>query len=401
MGPSKTVRLTPVFFAVVCFLLVLTWRFQTRKVVCPPEAQDDSETDELDTLLRPIKYSYKMWTPFFNRPGYDLNTKDLPRILFWTTVDGAWHSGLRDENIEELEYEPCPERCYIANDRRLLYSSDAVVFYGNDVSGDDLPKMRAPCQKWVYWSLDSPKPSKIKGFENLFNWTMTYRSDSDIVYNQGSVLKESSGREYSKSALEHTWRGKSKMAAWAPKKCQTTGGREKFVKELQNHMTVDVYGECGNNTCVDDLEHSCYKRFEKEHFFFFAFESAICKDFVSESFYTALLFDVIPVVFGGADYDAVAPAGSYIDALKFKTRKDLADHLKEVAEDFTMYSRYFDWKRHYQVRTRTKHNFCELCRRLHQETFDKPTTYRSISHWWNDMSKCRTWHEGGHITAAT
>ena len=53
----------------------------------------------------------------------------------------------------------------------------------------------------------------------------------------------------------------------------------------------------------------------------------------------ALQLDVIPVVFGGADYRAIAPPRSFINALEFDSPKQLAEALAVIAADKELYNR--------------------------------------------------------------
>jgi alpha-1,3-fucosyltransferase len=57
---------------------------------------------------------------------------------------------------------------------------------------------------------------------------------------------------------------------------------------------------------------------ERDYKFYLAFENAICPDYVTEKFYNTLLFSTVPIVYGGADYEAIgAPPNSYIDVRYF------------------------------------------------------------------------------------
>jgi hypothetical protein len=59
---------------------------------------------------------------------------------------------------------------------------------------------------------------------------------------------------------------------------------------------------------------------ERDYKFYLSFENSICPDYVTEKFYNPLLFSTVPIVYGGADYDAVgAPQNSYIDVRSFKS----------------------------------------------------------------------------------
>ena len=52
---------------------------------------------------------------------------------------------------------------------------------------------------------------------------------------------------------------------------------------------------------------------EQDYKFYLSFENSICVDYVTEKFYNALLFNTVPVVYGGADYSRLAPNMSYIN----------------------------------------------------------------------------------------
>ena len=67
---------------------------------------------------------------------------------------------------------------------------DAVVFhdpYWYDRS--DVPAKRSPHQRYVYWTIEAPgfwvSVGKLAESSDFFNWTMTYRWDSDIVVPYG------------------------------------------------------------------------------------------------------------------------------------------------------------------------------------------------------------------------
>ena len=49
----------------------------------------------------------------------------------------------------------------------------------------------------------------------------------------------------------------------------------------------------------------------------------------------------MPVVYGLADYDVIAPPHSYINALDFPNVKNLAEYLKYLDNNDTAYNEYF------------------------------------------------------------
>ncbi|KAH6937924.1 hypothetical protein HPB50_005248 [Hyalomma asiaticum] len=197
---------------------------------------------------------------------------------------------------------------------------------------------------------------------------------------------------YSEQSLMNAWKAKSKTAVWAVSSCRTFGKREDYIQELQKHLYIDVYGECGQNVCPKEKPFSCYKMFARNYFFYLSFENCICKDYVTEKLFKLLMYDIIPVVYGGANYTLVAPPGSFIDALGFESPMHLARHLKKVARDFNLYKRHFQWKAKYSIRPVAGYNFCALCRKLHSEDFRKTSVVPDIYHWWNTSSCCRAWN---------
>ncbi|KAH7963703.1 hypothetical protein HPB52_022431 [Rhipicephalus sanguineus] len=277
----------------------------------------------------------------------------------------------------------------------MLSVSDAVVFYGPDTDPEHMPGERAPFQKWVYWSLEPPWHTPVallKDLNNTINWTMTYRFDSDVLNNYATITELMPAKPYSKESLKNVWKGKSKTAVWAASKCKTFGKRENYIEELQKHLYVDVYGKCGENVCPLKKASSCYQMFAKNYFFYLSFENCICKDYATEKLFKPLMHDIIPVVYGGANYSHVAPPGSYIDALSFESPMHLARHLKKVARDFNLYKSYFEWKGRYNIDPFATYEFCTLCRKLHSEDFKKTSVVPDIYHWWNTTSYCRAWN---------
>jgi len=67
---------------------------------------------------------------------------------------------------------------------------DAIVFHDPFWVGiDQIPTKRSPHQRYIYWTIEAPGSStfmaKWEEASEFFNWTMTYRWDSDIVVPYG------------------------------------------------------------------------------------------------------------------------------------------------------------------------------------------------------------------------
>ena len=121
--------------------------------------------------------------------------------------------------------------------------------------------------------------------------------------------------------------------------------------------------------------------------FYLAFENSNCKDYATEKFYSSLDMAIVPIVMGGANYSAIAPPGSYIDAGSFSSAKDLAKELKRLSNSKEEYLRFFSWKAKTEVVDGFSQMGCNLCKALHESKPDK--TYQDLGAWWRDGGNCQ------------
>lgn len=167
--------------------------------------------------------------------------------------------------------------------------------------------------------------------------------------------------------------------------------REDYVRELQKHFRVDIWGACGKTRCSRQSHNECEKRITKQYKFYLAFENNLCEDYVTEKFFVRMRSDIIPVVRGGAKYAFFGPPGSYIDVTDFEGPKELADFLHALDRDDQRYEAMLRQKRHFSVEIETytytlgsqrySHShylakpLCQLCkmaaeRERHQRQYD-------------------------------
>ncbi|RXG54879.1 hypothetical protein Avbf_14000 [Armadillidium vulgare] len=102
-------------------------------------------------------------------------------------------------------------------------------------------------QRWILYERESPPNSSEhpQGLEGVFNWTMTYRRDSDIVSGYGETYKKEdfdfedfSPFETSSLFLDSVMKPKNKMAAWLVSNCFTPSNRGEYVQMLQKYIQV-------------------------------------------------------------------------------------------------------------------------------------------------------------------
>lgn len=255
-------------------------------------------------------------------------SKSLKYVLLWTRADYApfYFYGKGQEVF--LKNNCLHTNCFVTNNRKFFDSKitkfDAIVFNGRNLDSFDLPNERSPLQRYIYMMTESADyyPICEPAFNNFFNWTATYRLDSDIPITY-MVIRNMNGEivgpklkmkwislDSRNVSLEESFyrkiQRKTKTAAWFVSRCATRGGREVIVRRLQNALRsfglkIDIYGACGTSYCKKN-DFTCEKTLRKDYFFYLAFENSLAVDYVTEKVIRAMQNDVVPIVYGEADY---------------------------------------------------------------------------------------------------
>ena len=142
-------------------------------------------------------------------------------ILFWTLCFGGDFIQLHRMASGDIVCGPQRHKCYVTNNKMLLSQSNAVIFHTQGVdfmsSLHAIRSMERPWwQRWVCYNRDTPAQSVVginalHQWNSLFNWTMSYKLDSDIRYAYGKVIPDAKfqgGYDPKKNYLE----GKQKTA---------------------------------------------------------------------------------------------------------------------------------------------------------------------------------------------
>jgi alpha-1,3-fucosyltransferase len=164
---------------------------------------------------------------------------------------------------------------------------------------NDLPKRRTAQQRYIFWILESagwPEYLNTRNLGNFFNWTLTYRWDSDMVMPYGYVRptgkvplhpSENQLKQLMFDQKVNYAEGKTKMAAWMVSNCISHSNRNQMVGILQKYIQVDVYGACGNLMCpkkvgVDYSSEDCRDIAGENYKFYMALENSLCHEYISE-----------------------------------------------------------------------------------------------------------------------
>lgn len=310
---------------------------------------------------------------------------NMKTIILWTRFFG-------EINYIKPADHGCPNiNCVFTSNRDQLLSASAVVFHARDLNANDLPNYRSAKQRWILLNHEAPPQlSNFNYLNSLINWTATYMIDSDILLTP--IFKRISRTKTLEQVSDtQIFQKKSKYIAWFVSNCKTASRREDFVNELNKYVAVDVFGDCGLNKCLPKLSVKCYEAIGSKYWYYLAFENSFCKDYVTEKLFNILPYNIIPVVFGGADYGTILPNNSYIDAQSFKTPLDLADYLINLSKDEKKYMSYFWWKNQYQYYI--EGYACQICRKLNANEPNK--FWNNIQDWFFDKSNCKFWTKNG------
>lgn len=183
--------------------------------------------------------------------------------------------------------------------------------------------------------------------------------------------------------------------AWFASNCGAKSGRMDYVRELQKHLPVDVYGDCGALKCPNATVGDCNRLLNDRYKFYLSFESSVCRDYITEKFFNPLQQKVVPIVLGGGNYTAIgAPANSYINVRDYPSVKDLADYLLYLDATPGAYNRYFQWKRQWKVQRSGVYtrNLCDLCEKLNDISVNAPDfhqIYPDMMQWWHRDAHCQ------------
>ena len=301
-----------------------------------------------------------------------LNRSNQTKVIlfwtpFWTADDYQYPIGHRAP-FKQLN---CPvHNCETTANRSRLDEADLVVVVDRP-NVDDFTRLppRPPKQRWLYANYESPVhlPASAK-YDGLFNYTSTYSLDSDFPGFYESLFQFEWSRSESNSATDRMIDGfgnKNQMAAILVSNCDNRFKRLSLIDELRSHgVHVTVFGKCGTYQCGDD----CRRQIALNFKFYLAFENSLCNDYVTEKLFDVLNYNIIPVVYGGADYERFLPRSAYINVFDFPTLSQLANYMLHLSQNRKAYNAYFKWKTYLRPKRKPVYStFCDMCIHLNLE----------------------------------
>lgn len=192
-----------------------------------------------------------------------------------------------------------------------------------------IPEARSANQIYIYTGYEPPSMYPVlKFYDSFFNYTFTYKLDSDLVWRFFVVRNRTNNivmapRENVKwmnfndmeeinEELKEKLRNKNKneAAAWLVSHCNTTSKREEFIEKLKAclgkyNLSVGVKGRCvepNPETPPCNSWNEFCNSWIQSHYFYLAFENSFNEDYVTEKVLTATKNFAIPIVFGDPNY---------------------------------------------------------------------------------------------------
>ena len=319
------------------------------------------------------------------------------------------------EGLGPAVFQRCPEhRCTLEGNVRkaqaVMISHKFLLPFTqwNHIRNFRLPGKYWHNQKWVFVSDEPPAYRPVaEKYHHCFNITFTYRRDSDVYYPYGEMvdkteelMKNTTSSAPATTNMTNEAKAKErflkkKNVLWVASNCHTTSARENYVKELKKHIDVTTYGRCGIRTCKRDMftvtNTSCIRNKQHEYRFYLAFENSLCKDYATEKLWRTLTYDMIPVVYGLADYSQFLPHKSYINVADFESPQHLAKYLKEIGKNWELFKEYMAWKETKAVRIDPfRRATCDLCEYLHRTKSETRRKMVDLSEFWGAKATCKT-----------
>ena len=257
-----------------------------------------------------------------------------------------------------------------------------------------------PNSVWILWSDEPPSIidySLLKSY--YFNWTISYKLNSEVsIATYGLFSKRMdplSINEY-EYWVKREFFNRIHGALWFVSNCKAKKRLELFYQLKQSSkLLIEGYGRCVDYYPIHLCSSSspCEYNYMSNFKFYLSFESNTCRDYITEKFYKAFYYGLIPIVYGPEknDYNHLAPKHSFIHINDFdQDMEKLADHLEEIHSNLTLFSLYHQWRRNYEViidgKALERIRMCELCQRLINLGKNNLIYYENIGQFYNE--KC-------------
>lgn len=189
-----------------------------------------------------------------NQKIYDQNfSSSLPVVLQWNDIHWV---DILPKNLQ------CQKKCFFTKTMRYENFADVILFYFGNGALKEIPKSDQRKRMNVMITFEPPTLGHY--FTNIrsdfFNFTVTYRSDSDLPmpYDCLKELDKNDTDKWSDEEVDKAISNKNNMALYLVSHCSTDSKRESIIEKIKKYINITQFGECNNNQCPRDEE--CEKR---------------------------------------------------------------------------------------------------------------------------------------------
>jgi hypothetical protein len=261
-------------------------------------------------------------------------------------------------------------------------------------------------QKWVFnFDFEAPVYMSNKVRVDVtrrlapgIDWTMTYKASSNFFKPNFALIPP---KDNNATIKRNYAEGRSKLLLWFVSNCVEP--RMRIFRRLSSYLPrgqSKIVGRCGEKSECGSFRHenkACLDKLIGQYKFYASFENSRCNGYITEKLSRAFDSGMVPVVWGGlkrADYEAIAPKGSFIHVDDFGSIALLAKYLMRLDKDDAAYNRYFEWKTNFHIVQGlgwALSRYCLLCEEVRKPP-DKqqPTkTFGNLVEWWYSSS-CRS-----------
>ncbi|KOX77553.1 Alpha-(1,3)-fucosyltransferase [Melipona quadrifasciata] len=281
----------------------------------------------------------------------------------------------RFTNNKFSPWENCTVKCILSYESGDLNIADAVVFHLHLTRNVlELPTRTRWNQRWIFLTDESPIHTFLYGtqelsiYNGLFNWSMTYRMNSDVPVPYGRTIStlfiNSPNINFSSDLIK---KSKTKLVTVMGSNCGGINGRWKYIRQLKLIFgnDLDIYGKCLNEYLTEKVFWHGYHKL------------------------------AIPVIMGAPkkDCEKLLPPHSFLHVSDFADPVALANYIHYLNKHNEKYFEYHEWRKYFKVINEhgyfgsISRHYCRVCEALH---YNSPTikVYDNIELFWNKKRDC-------------
>ncbi|OWF36239.1 alpha-(1,3)-fucosyltransferase 10-like [Mizuhopecten yessoensis] len=281
------------------------------------------------------------------------NAPQHPALVWWAPVSGMMDHGITCGD----------EACDVSVRRGLKNDPNvrAFLFYGTEFEFSHLPLPRLPRHLWALEHDESPKNNEFifshEEVMTLFNYTSTFKRESSYPVTTmalPSVTWLQSTEYFLTSARKNELQNRKGLAPvlFVHSDCNVPSARDEYLSMLQKFIKVDVYGRCHTNKelpthlrGMEKYQKKDFFKFVAQYKFAFAFENAVCDDYMTEKLWRPFHLGVVPIVFGSPKVKEFLPSDkSALVVDDFPSVEKLAATIKNMDENDYIYDEYLNFK---------------------------------------------------------